>query len=68
MGLHHGNPRVVKLEVGLHQGCFIREPEVSQGGEASDSTSPQRCEKVKFIMELHHASPKEREASVAVWS
>ena len=24
----------------------------------------QRCEKVKFMMELHHGSPKEREASV----
>ena len=29
MELHHGNPRVVKLEVGFHQGCYIREHEVS---------------------------------------
>ena len=39
VGLDHGSPRVVKLEVGLHQGCFIREQEVSQGGEASDRAS-----------------------------
>ena len=29
MELHHGSPREVKLKVGLHQGCFIREQEVS---------------------------------------
>ena len=39
MGIHHGSPRVVKLEVGLHQRCFIKEQEVSQGGEASDGAS-----------------------------
>ena len=32
MGLHHGSPTVVKLKVGLHQRCYIREHE---GGEAS---------------------------------
>ena len=26
-GLHHGSPTVVKLEVGLHQGDYIREHE-----------------------------------------
>ena len=40
MGLHHGSPRVVKLEVGLHQRCFIREQEVSPSGEASNGASP----------------------------
>ena len=30
----------MKLEVGLHQGCYIREHEVPWGGEASDGTSP----------------------------
>ena len=40
MGLHHGTPTVVKLEVGLHQGCYIKEHEVSRGGEASDGASP----------------------------
>ena len=39
MGLHHGNPTLVKLEVGLHQRCFIREQEVSRGGETSDGAS-----------------------------
>ena len=27
---------MVKLEVGLHQGCYNREHEVSRGDEASD--------------------------------
>ena len=40
MWLHHGSLRVVKLELGLHQRCYIREHEVSQGGEASDGASP----------------------------
>ena len=31
---------MVKLEVGLHQGCYIRENEVPRGGEASDGTLP----------------------------
>ena len=47
MGLHHESLRVVKLKVELHQGCFIREQEVSRGGEASDGDSPpkmQECE------------------------
>ena len=35
MGLHHESPRV-KFKVGFHQGCFIREQEVSRSGEASD--------------------------------
>ena len=36
MRLHHGSPTVVKLEVGLDQGSYIREHEVSRGGEARD--------------------------------
>ena len=36
------SPGVVKLEVGLHRGCFIRKQEVSRGGEASDEASPQK--------------------------
>ena len=39
-GLHHKSPKVVKLEVGLHQGGYIREHEVSRGGGASDGASP----------------------------
>ena len=39
MGLHHGSPMKVKLEVGFYQGCYIREQEVSRGGEASDMAS-----------------------------
>ena len=31
---------MVKLEVGLHQGCYIREHEMSWGGEVSDGASP----------------------------
>ena len=38
--LHHGSPKVVKIEVGLHQGCYIRKHEVSWDGEASDGASP----------------------------
>ena len=40
MGLHHGSPKVVKLKIGIHQGCFIREQEVFRGNEASDEASP----------------------------
>ena len=40
MGLHRGSLGVVKLEVGLHQGCFIREQEVSW--------------MVKLVMGLHY--------------
>ena len=40
MGLHRGSPMVVKLEVGLHRGGYVREHEVSQGGEASVGASP----------------------------
>ena len=39
-GLHHGSPMVVKLEVGRHQGGYIREHEGSRGGGASDEASP----------------------------
>ena len=44
MELHQGSPRVVKLEIGLHQGCYIREHEVSRGGEASDGASPPKMQ------------------------
>ena len=40
MELHRGSPTMVKLETGLYQGCYIREHEVSRGGEASDGASP----------------------------
>ena len=40
MGLHRGSPMVVKLEVGLHRGGYVREHEVSRGGEASVGASP----------------------------
>ena len=45
MKLHHGSPRVVKLEVGFYQECFIRELEVSQGSEANDRASPPKIQK-----------------------
>ena len=32
----------MKLVMRLHQGCYIREHEVSRGGEASDRVSPQK--------------------------
>ena len=35
---------MVKLEVGLHEGCYIREHEVSRGGEANDGASPQKMQ------------------------
>ena len=42
MGLLRGSPMVVKLEVRLHQGGYIREHEVSRGGGASDGASPSK--------------------------
>ena len=53
MGLHHGSQRVVKLEVGLYQRCFIREQEVSWGGEASDGASPPKMQEG----EVHDRTP-----------
>ena len=40
MGLHHGSPKVVELEVGLHHRCPGSDQEITQGGEASDGASP----------------------------
>ena len=39
------SPREVKLKV--HQRCFIREQEVSRGGEASDRASLQKMQEGK---------------------
>ena len=44
MELRPGCPMVVKLEVGLHQGGYIREHEVFRGGEASDGASPPKVQ------------------------
>ena len=44
IGLHYGSPRVVMLEVGVYQRCFIREQEVFRGGEASDGASPPKMQ------------------------
>ena len=44
MRLHHGSPSVVKLVMKLHQGCYIKEHGVSQGGEASDRASPPKVQ------------------------
>ena len=55
---------MVKLEVGLHQRCFIREEEVSRVVKLVLGLHHQRCKKMKFMMGLHHESPKERETSV----
>ena len=43
-GLHQESPTVVKLEVELHQGCYIRKHKVSRGGEASDGASPSKMQ------------------------
>ena len=65
MGLYHGSPKVVKLEVAkLHQRCYIREHEVSRDGEASDGASPPKMQEGEVMMEIHHGSSKECEASV----
>ena len=34
----------MNLEVGLHQGCYIKEHEVPRGDEASDRTSPRKMQ------------------------
>ena len=44
MGLHRGSPMVVKLEVGPHRGGYVREHEVSRGGEASVGASPPKVQ------------------------
>ena len=44
MELCHGSPMVVKLEVGLHRGGYIREHEVFRGGEASVGASPPKVQ------------------------
>ena len=44
MWLHHGSPRVVKLVMRLHRGCYIREHELSRGGEASVGASPPKMQ------------------------
>ena len=44
MGLLHGSSWVVKLEIGLHQECYIRKHEVSWGSEASDGASPPKIQ------------------------
>ena len=38
-GLHYGNPRIVKLEVGLYHKFSNSHQEVFQGSEARDRTS-----------------------------
>ena len=64
MGLHRRNPKMVKLEVELHQGCYIREHEVSRVVELVMGLQHQRCKRVKFLMELRHGSAKKYEASI----
>ena len=44
MGFHHGSSKVVKLEVGLHQGCYIKEHEVFRSGEARNRASPPKMQ------------------------
>ena len=41
---HHGSPTVVKLVMKLHQGCYIREHEVSRGGVASIGASSSKMQ------------------------
>ena len=47
MGLRRGSPMVVKLEVGLHRGGYVREHEVSRGGEASVGASPPKVQEAE---------------------
>ena len=47
MWRHHGSPKVVKLVMRLHQGGYVREHEVSRGGEASDGASPPKMQEGK---------------------
>ena len=44
MRLHHRSPTVVKLVMMLHEECYIREHEVSWGGEASVGASPPKMQ------------------------
>ena len=59
---------MVELEVEFHHGYSSsnhRSPEVVK---LVMGLHHQRCKKVKFMMELHHGSPNEREASVGTLS
>ena len=67
-GLNHGSPMVVKLEVGLYQGGYIREHESLGVVELVMGLHHQKYEMVKFMMELHHGSSKECEASIGALS
>ena len=48
MGFHRGSSTVVKLEVELHQGCYIWEHKMSRGGEASNGASPPKMQEGEF--------------------
>ena len=63
-GLHQESLRMVELEVGLHQGCFIREQDVSRGGQANVGTSPQKMQESEVHDGTLSWSPKEHEASI----
>ena len=67
-GLHYGSPTVVKLEVGLHQGDYIREHEGPGVVELVMGFTTKKYKKVKFMMELHQGSSKECEASIGASS
>ena len=47
MRLHFGSPSVVKLVLRLHQGCYVREHEVSRGGEVTVGASSPKMQKGK---------------------
>ena len=64
MGLHHGSPRVVKLEVGLHKDVSLGSKRCPGVVKLVMGFHHQRYKNMKFMMELYHGSPKEREASV----
>ena len=55
-GPHQESPKVVKLVMGFHQGCFIREQEMSWGGKASDGASPHKLQGGGVHDKLHHGS------------
>ena len=54
MWLHHGSPRVVKLVMRLYQGCYLKEHEVSQGGEASDGASTSKMQEGERSVSKRH--------------
>ena len=64
MKLHHGSPRVVKLVMRFTKDVTFGRKRYPRVVELVIELHHKRCKKVKFMVELHHGSSKECQASV----